>query len=720
VTGTSDAKHARRRRSVVLVSAAIVANGAVAAALAAAGSRGSVAAPPKPASWDEFPVFVWFAGGPKPGAESFSVLAKHGLGGCNVEGSDASDGAHAAGVNFYVDHAAGKGDLFLRPKEFDADEAALLADLAGFRPKRPNCFADPAVLARLEKRLEESVKRHAAHEPKGYVLDDELSITRGVNPMDYCFCDACLANLREFVAKRYRDVAKLDAAWGTSFKSWRDVVPPTTEESRRANAQRPLSQLDFTAWSDRLEAMDASFHATIDRLCERSRQLDPKTPVGYTGGEFPSAFGGFQWDEPFDHLSLVEVYEAGVAPELARAALGRSCKVVSTLFVPDDAKARAAWSPFEVLERMGRGDDGAVIWSSGAIFTSSGDDLDEAGTSLAAAVGEASRLRARLASEHAQPLEPTAAPVLLFENAPSVRAAWMVDSWKDGRTWPKRLTSYEAAHSSSATSREGWASVLRAAAVPYGFAWPRDLDAKKLGARGVRTVVLHEALALSDREVAALEEFVRGGGLLVGDTHALLFDERLHGRDSAALARLFGVRRSGDPKLDALAEGFDADAEHGEVGALEPASDTRHGELGFERRLGGGTTLYLERRLTGPPGNEQRRAARLELAPRLREWLARHGVKESPRLPLDVAGRLRLQRWRTTGAANAAEEWALVVATAPARAPVDSSVEFDGDADVEWIEPPRPKSERVVAGRPLAVRVDDSHAVLLRWRPVAR
>jgi len=691
-------------------------------ALALAGARRPEEAPghaEAPAeAWRGFPVFVWFHGGPRAGPAPFAVLRRHGLGGCNVEGSASSEPARAAGMDFYVDHVAGKGDLFLRPEVFDEDRRRLREDLLGCRPRRPRCFNDSEVMARLRRLVAENVARHAGNSPLAWVLDDELSVTRGVNPMDYCFGEECLRGLRDFLRAGYGSIERLNAEWGSAWRGFDEIVPPTTEEARRANAGRPLEEVNFAAWNAHREFMRRSFARAIGQLVADVAAAGGTGPAGFTGGQFPSAFGGFEGEELFRACSLVEVYEAGVAPELVRGLLPPGGKLISTLFVPEGEAARAEWTPWEVVARAARGDDGAVIWASGALFTPDGGDLNATGLAIASAVRRADGLRRLLAEARAVPV---AAPVALYGNAESLRAAWMLDSWSDGRTWPNRLTSHEAAHSSSATSREGWVAALQAACVPFRFVGPRELATGTLPGEGVRCIVLHEALALSEAEVGALEGFVRAGGRLIADAHVALFDERLRGRDSLALTRLFAVTRAAGATLDRLAEGFGprrGAGDPGEADGLRPDAATRSTSLGTERALGGGLTLHANLRFAGSKGRAP--SFGRSIAPRLAEWLAaRDVIRPGPRLPCDVADRLRLHRWETgDGARTGAEraELLAVVAIAPARGPVATTIDFAAPVEIEWIEPRR--QERAVEVSRVAIEVDEQHPVVLRWRAV--
>ncbi|HET6162578.1 MAG TPA: beta-galactosidase [Planctomycetota bacterium] len=674
------------------------------------------------AAWKRFPVFVWFHGGPPAGPAAFEVLRRHGLLGCNVEGSDSSDAAARAGVPFYADHVAGKGDLYLRPAEFEKDQKRLAEELLAFRPVRPNCFVAEEVVARLDRRVDENARRQAPNRPLAYVLDDELSVTRGVNPMDYCFGPECLAGLRHWLIARDGSLEKVNAAWGTRFSSVDAIVPPTTEAARVANAERPLAQLSFAAWSDHREFMDEALALRLDELAERVRRVDPGAPVGFTGGQLPSAFGGFDWGRLLRTQTFVEPYEGGLAPALVHGLARPGTKVVSTWFVPDEADARAKYSPWEVFPRVARGDDGAVIWSSGAIFEveTGGEhgselDLNAAGRALAEVVAAARALRA--ATEGAQ--RPRA-DVAIVVSQPSIRATWLVDSWGDGKTWPRRLTSYESDHSSSAAARLGWDAVCGALGLEVGYVDVRELSGGAPAAApadGPRIWIVPEGAALSEREIDALLAKARAGALVVADAHALLFDERLRGRDDAALRRLFGVRRAPGRKLADLARELASGSLAVEGDALTADGAERNAFAGFVKSHGTGATWLLDRRLAGLERAPERLA---QFAAGFEQELAARGRSPKRTRPaLAAAGRVR---WRRLEEGVCA--WWIGVR-------IDGDGASRGEAVEARLDFAEPRRVQERLGRPLdpaafssdapvagvAARIDASHPLLLRCEP---
>jgi len=587
---------------------------------------GAASADERAARWRDFPVFVWFHGGPAPGPVAFATLREAGLAGCNVEA--AWDGARsaavrAAGLDFYVDHLAGKGDLWLRPARFDLDREAWKGDLSGFRPSRPTSLLEPAARGQLFEKVEAGLARHRAAAPLCWVLEDELSVTRGVNPMDYCFAPATLAALRAWLAARHGAIADWRARHGGTWDDWSEFVPPTSAEARRAAADRPLAEVRLAAWAVHREFMDEALARLLVDLAAPVIAADPGAPVGFTGGSFPSAFGGFDWARLAPALTLHEPYETGAAPELVHAFKGAGARVLSTLFVPD--QPAADWEPRELLARVGRGDDGAVIWSSGPLLTADGSALTRAGRRLAEEVTQARRLRRELVDAVAAPPR-----VFLFSGMAAARAGWIVDSWGDGKTFLNRLTSYEADHSSTAAAREGWVELLRAVGVPFTFFDERaGLPGAAIADPPSAAVILTEAFAVSDRLVGELAAFVAAGGTLIGDAHAALFDEELAGRDSGALRSLFGVERRGGIELADLEPSVALDAPRtgalrlaaAEGELLAAAAGTRRTSLGYERTAAPGRALYLDARVGGCVRGAERVEALRATAAALRGWL---------------------------------------------------------------------------------------------------
>ena len=221
----------------------------------------------------------------------------------------------------------------------------------------------------------------------------------------------------------------------------------------------------------------------------------------------------------------------------------------------------------------------------------------------------------------------------------------------------------------------------------------------------------------------ALLAKARAGALVVADAHALLFDERLRGRDDAALRRLFGVRRATGRKLADLARELErgaADASGAlvvEGDALSADGAERSGFAGFSKAHGAGAAWLLDRRLAGlerEPERLAKFAAGFE-----RELAARGRSPKRTRPALAAVGRVR---WRRLD--EGAREWWIGVRVdgdgASRGEAVEARLDFTEPRRVQErlgraLDPAAFASDAPVAG--IAARIDASHPLLLRCEP---
>ncbi|HID05531.1 MAG TPA: hypothetical protein EYP10_00125 [Armatimonadetes bacterium] len=101
--------------------------------------------------WDRFTIIIWQWRTPPPGD-----TAKRAYESINVHGIHLDDGfsdellqfAIANNYCYYVDHAAGKGDLYLYRNEWQSFHRAYKRSRR--RPVRPRCLRDPSVMTRMK------------------------------------------------------------------------------------------------------------------------------------------------------------------------------------------------------------------------------------------------------------------------------------------------------------------------------------------------------------------------------------------------------------------------------------------------------------------------------------------------------------------------------------------------------------------------------------------
>ncbi len=438
----------------------------------------------------------------------------------------------AAGLSFYLDQPAGKGLLeqtdeafrpLLEAYERSRDPAVLV---------RPECLSDPAALDAAVARIVARIRAVGADGMRFVALGDEISVTRHGNPLDLCHSPHCQAAFRAFLQQRHGDCASLDRAWGTAFGGWEKVVPLTTDQIRRRELGDVALPANLRPWAEHREFMDRQLAAAVRTLREAVLREAPGVPCGLTGLQPPSAFGGHDYAVLLPGLTLAEAYDVGGATALARSLLPGVPKL-ATLGVPANGTPGRLVQG-QLADWIAHGTAAVVVWNADTVLQ--GDGLTPFGQQVQAAFDELAAVARSCAGAEVQ-----TDPVWIVESQASVRLWWMLDSAQDGMTWPRRLSSYEAAHSTSQNARVGWLRLLADLGLQARFVPEHELPERVLQQRP-RCVVLPATIALPDRACQALDAYVKSGGVLLADHTPALYDEHLVRRPAGALDGLFGLQ----------------------------------------------------------------------------------------------------------------------------------------------------------------------------------
>jgi hypothetical protein len=152
---------------------------------------------------------------------------------------------------------------------------------------RDPCLTDPKYRDETRQDLHtksETCKKYSVHDVS---LGDECLFVAG--PWDLCFSPTCITDFQEYVKKMYGDLARLNAEYGTSYKTWTEVKPITLDEARKTH--NPAQWVDHRR---HMETVWATFHGYA-RQC--IREVMPDAHVGHEGSntEITSFQAGDFW-----------------------------------------------------------------------------------------------------------------------------------------------------------------------------------------------------------------------------------------------------------------------------------------------------------------------------------------------------------------------------------------------------------------------------------------
>jgi len=486
--------------------------------------------------WGHFAVLVWQYNTPPPGQ-----LAERAYDALNLAGIHLDDGfsqelyqfARSRDYEYYVDHAAGKGDLHLYRREWEPFHEAYKRNRN--QPVRPRVLLDPALRERLFNRLRENIPRAKDGLCLAYAFDDEISTTSFTSPVDLCWAPESLAAFRRWLERRYGSLDALNAEWATHYTRFDDALPLTVDDVRDAWT-KPFSQWNLSRWADHREFMDDVLAELLTALRDEANRLDDQRPAGFVGGQAPSAYGGYDYAKLSRAVQWMEAYDIGGTDALLRSFWGTRKPRAQTFF----ATGKLHVDRWFLWNALVRGNRGVIAWPelNGKSWFQGEGILPEI-QRLAPTFDEIQGIL----GEMLVGAEPVTDGIGIYYSQPSIRVSWMMDAQVHGSTWVNRSSSLNNANASDILNRVAWIKWLEDCGFGYEFVSYLDVQEGVVDLSRYRALILPRAFALSEREIEALTAYVHNGGLLIADYGTALFDEHGKGRMRGGLDSLFGIAR---------------------------------------------------------------------------------------------------------------------------------------------------------------------------------
>jgi len=436
---------------------------------------------------------------------------------------------------YYVDHAAGKGILYLYK---DVQKSITRKPALQIRP---HSLADPQTITTLEGRLRDNVGTTRRGLVYAYAFDDEISSGAFNNPVEVDIHPLSVAWYRRWLAHRYRSIDHLNAAWATAFASFEQVEPVGFDRARKSAAGPPFASWNLSPWMEWRHFMDYQFAQVLAHLTRYTNALDPRIPAGFVGGQQPSAYGGYDYALLSRAVQWMEPSDLGEMNEILRSFWNRPRRVQVQTYQAGGSHKVDVWF---LWHHLAHGNQAVIAWPEGWMRDASGGtrELSPAIARLEPTFREIQGPAGELIVSPDSFLEADA--IGLYYSHPSIRAGWVMDSLVHGATWPNRVTKIDDENLSSAYLRLGWCKLLEDLGYQYDFVSYLDVMEGRIElADRFRVIVLPQAVSLSDVEAGALRRFVTAGGTLIADTLCGLLTETGRGRTAGILDDLFGIRR---------------------------------------------------------------------------------------------------------------------------------------------------------------------------------
>ena len=385
---------------------------------------------------------------------------------------------------------------------------------------RPTCLSSPAFFEKQERSLKGAERTLPRYAMRFVWFGDELSLTAyGGGAIDFCFSEHCLKELRSFVRARYGTLERLNAEWDTDFRDWNSVVPFTRQEVWDSGGRH------VAGWSDHLEFMDSRLTNSIAFSVRMMSAADPALRFALSGTQAPSAYGGMDWWKILGVMDAGLTYGYGGQYDIHRS------------FRPDGGFMPWKWG---YAHRGAAAVDGlwlaAFSGARGVMGFQSSSQINNDWTfsrGLRDTLPHIGRLVSGTGMHFVNNLSSCHDVAILYSQA-SLRAAFIENRREEHDKLEEKVR-----------------QLLTNLGCSYDYISYEQLERGVAATRGYKALILADALAMSDGEVAAVEAFAAAGGTVIAEGMPATRKENCRKRGTSPLAGLFkSGRHALFPALD--------------------------------------------------------------------------------------------------------------------------------------------------------------------------
>ena len=380
---------------------------------------------------------------------------------------------------------------------------------------RPSCWNDHAkVLLSIQERADK-YRPARQHGVFVYSLGDENHV-RGS-----CISPHCLKAYRAYLKTIYGTVAKLNASWGSKYKSF-DVVQLLKPDDNQANEAKRLK--NYPRWFDRQAFRSFNYVEYCKQFARAYRAIDSRSRTGFEGaGRFGS---GDDIDLFVRECEFWSPYP-GTADEVLRSIAPRDFPRSNWMGYRKDATSLIA----KYWRMVTRGCDSVWWWRWDCIGRFHGFLAPHLGPWPATRelVDETAIVRNGLGTLLIRSEMLDGGVAMLFSH-PSLYANKIEGSTHYG--------SVEQSHAA-------WHRAIRELGLQFRYVADRQLRLGEFDAKRYKVLVLSQCEAIGPKEAAVIEAFANGGGTVIADVRPGLYDDRCKPLKAGALDKLFGIRRTG-------------------------------------------------------------------------------------------------------------------------------------------------------------------------------
>ncbi len=337
-----------------------------------------------------------------------------------------------------------------------------------------------------------------------------------ISEWDGCFSPDCQHALREWLKTQYPSLEALNQSWQTEFKSWDEVIAKTAPEVRNGKS--------FAAWVDHRRFNDWNRADAIGRIVKGIAKGDPELAYSLSGTSETNPVNAWDWYLLMRHLTAMSSYIGEQTIQQASFTTNR-LRMNPWIGYDRDFDTENQRLLYTLM-------NGATGWSiyAGNFYVNPDYTLPPRAQELIRAIK-------RYTNGPAQAIGGTrrySYPIAFHYSPSSIKVGWIINLDEQRKS-----------------AVNGYKILTEDASLSYDYVAYGQLETTGMPDK-YRIFIMPVSAALSAKETAAVEKFVKNGGIVIADMAAGIYNQ--HGAPQAndQILNIFGLKKQGEVKAQAV------------------------------------------------------------------------------------------------------------------------------------------------------------------------
>lgn len=378
---------------------------------------------------------------------------------------------------------------------------------------RTPCLSKPG----FKDDLENTSSKEIWADKLGYLFRSGPDEANSLNTNELCFSEDCQKEFRRWLKEQYGSLEALNKSWESQYKNWDEIIAMSSDEVKGKHSYAPwLDHRTFNEWN---------YADSIGRIVKGTKKYNPELQYSLSGTQETSAHNAWDWWRLTPHLRSVLSYRG--EQSIQRRSFSNGDKIN---WLPWLGYGRTYDEEnFAIIGYLFQGANGFSIYSA-TLYV----EPDYTFSKVALGIKKALDNYRNGPAEVIINSKTLTYPIAFHYSPSSIKVDFMLNM-----------------NNSRLGEVGGFNEILSDVGTSYDYIAYEQLEKTDILKNKYKVLFLPLSSALSDKEIETIKDFVKSGGILVGDMLSATYDSHGLCRNESGLDEVFGIKHL---TLDVISE----------------------------------------------------------------------------------------------------------------------------------------------------------------------